>query len=271
MPSIPPRRSKLSTNTCVLSDGRTLAYCTAGTPQGEPVILHHGTPGSRLLAALCADAAAAEGVRLIVPDRPGYGRSTPAPRGWSWNDWRTDLYELLDTEGVKKAPVVGFSGGGPFALAAATADRTPRIGLVSSVIPPTENGLALLAQIPFAVRLLFRLSKPLARLRGPEAVVQQYTSRSVSEATATAVSDEFHEALRQGATAVARETRMFTDDSFDSPPSDISVQAWHGTQDANTPLNPVQSFLNDTDGTVISIKATILEHYLTANGRSSTG
>jgi pimeloyl-ACP methyl ester carboxylesterase len=253
------RHSSISTSTCTLPDGRRLAYCTAGVPEGDPVVAHHGTPGCRLLVSFCADAAAAEGVRLVVPDRPGYGRSTSPPRGWSWNDWRNDLHELLDTEGIDQAPLVGFSGGGPFALAAADGDRTPRVGLISSVIPPSRNGLALLSRIPFALQQLFRLSKPIARIGGPEALARQYTSKSVSSATATAISKEFQGSLRQGPAAVTRETRLFASESsrFDSPPPEVPVRAWHGTRDTITPLGPVRSFLqgHDADGTLVSTRS----------------
>lgn len=248
------QRSEITTRECSLSDGRTLAYVTGGDPNGDPVVVHHGTPGSRLFATICLEPAATEGVRLIVPDRPGYGRSTPPPRGWSWVNWRADLHELLDSEGISQASLVGFSGGGPFAVAAATEDRTTRLGLISTVMPPASNGLTLLSKLPFALRLLFRLSKPLARVRGPDAIVRQYTTQAVSETTARAVSDDFHEALQQGARAVARETRMFADSSIDSPPSNIPVQAWHGIRDTNTQDKPVQSFLDDIDGTVVPIE-----------------
>lgn len=257
------RRSDLSASECSLSDGRTLAYTTGGDPNGDPVVVHHGTPGSRLFGAICSEPAASEGVRLIVPDRPGYGRSTPPPSDWSWVDWRADLHELLDSEGISQAPLIGFSGGGPFAVAAATGRRTTRLGLVSAVIPPANNGLARLSRIPFALQILFGLSKPLARVRGPEAIVRQYTNQSVSETTARSVSDEFHEALRQGPRAVVRETRMFADSAIDSPPSNVPVRAWHGTRDTNTPGKPVQSFLDDIDGTFVPIQNDHLGTFLT--------
>ncbi|RQG96596.1 alpha/beta fold hydrolase [Natrarchaeobius chitinivorans] len=246
-------RSELSTTECTLSDGRTLAYATGGSPDGHPVVVHHGTPGSRLLAALCYKAAAKRGVRVIVPDRPGYGKSTAPPSGWTWHHWRDDLCELLEHESIDRAALVGFSGGGPFALAAATAERTTRVGLISSVVPPIENALSRLAPVPFALRLFFELSGPVARLRGPDAVVGQLTDRSLSDARATAVAAEFHEALRQGAGAIVRETRLFAADSFDvTVPDDVPLRAWHGTRDENAPLEPVERFVADADATVIT-------------------
>ena len=74
-----PEPADLSTDACTLSDGRTLSYATGGDPDGFPVVVHHGTPGSRLFGALLSEPAIEAGVRLLVPDRPGYGRSSPPP------------------------------------------------------------------------------------------------------------------------------------------------------------------------------------------------
>lgn len=249
MPS-PTHGADLTTEECTLPDGRTLAYATAGDPDGTPVVFHHGTPGSRLFAAVCADAAAAAGVRLVAPDRPGYGKSTSPPGGWAYDEWRADLHALLDAEGIDRAPLVGFSGGGPFALAAAESDRATRLGLIGTVVPPSNTTLAHLSAVPGALRVVFEVSRGLARLRGSDAVVRQFTDRSVSEAVERAVAADFREALRQGAGAVVRETRLFADSSFEAPPSGVPVRAWHGIEDKNAPLRPVRAFFDGTDGEV---------------------
>ncbi|MFB6161403.1 MAG: alpha/beta fold hydrolase, partial [Haloferacaceae archaeon] len=141
MPTTDPT-ADLTTRTCSLPDGRTLAYAVAGDPDGAPVVAHHGTPGSRLFAALLAAAARETGVRLVVPDRPGYGRSDPPPDGWSWADWPAAFEALAAAESLDRVAALGFSGGGPFALAAGTRDRTTRVALVSALAPPTAGGLA---------------------------------------------------------------------------------------------------------------------------------
>ncbi|MFD1570992.1 alpha/beta fold hydrolase [Halorubrum laminariae] len=266
-PREPPatQRTGVSTRACTLPDGRTVAYALAGDPTGTPLVLHHGTPGSRLFAAVCDSTATEAGVRLVAPDRPGYGRSSPPPRGWSMANWGDDVRELLATEEIAaetpvRVPHVGFSGGGPFALAAATPGD--RVGLVGTVVPPAETGLARLASIPFAVRLLFRLSKPLARLRGAEAVVNQYTDRSVSPAVADAVAADFREALRQGASAVAREARLFAEVSIDRESDGLTVRAWHGFDDENAPIGPVRELLDEVNGTVIPVESDHLGTFL---------
>ena len=243
-------RAALATETCTLPDGRTLAYAVGGAGDGTPVVAHHGTPGSRLFASLLADAAAASGVRLIVPDRPGYGRSSPPPDDWNPRDWREDLAALLDAESVERGGVLGFSGGGPFALTAATSDRVRRVGLVSTVVPPADIDLVRLSRVPFAVRILFRLSSAYASVAGPDAIVGQYTDRTVSETVSRAVDDDFHEALRQGAKAVARENRLFGSEWAGLDRLSVPVRAWHGTRDENAPLSAVRAFAYETDVTM---------------------
>ena len=145
---------------------------------------------------------------------------------------------------------MGFSGGGPFALAAATSDRVRRVGLVSTVVPPADIDLVRLSRVPFAVRILFRLSSAYASVAGPDAIVGQYTDRTVSETVSRAVDDDFHEALRQGAKAVARENRLFGSEWAVLDRLSVPVRAWHGTRDENAPLSPVRAFADETDVTM---------------------
>ena len=128
--------------TMKLADGRTLAYSEWGDLTGRPVVLLHGSPGSRLMCP-DEDATKAAGVRLITIDRPGYGRSDPRP-GRTVLDWVDDYVELADQLGLPPCPVVGWSGGGPYALACADrlADRVSAIGLAGAV--------GLIGQVPGA-------------------------------------------------------------------------------------------------------------------------
>jgi pimeloyl-ACP methyl ester carboxylesterase len=238
-----------TTETHRLPDGRTLAYALAGDPDGAPVLVHHGTPGSRLFAALLDAAARDVGARLVVPDRPGYGRSSPPPADWDWSDWRTDCTDLLAAESLGDVSTLGFSGGGPFALACARSDRVTRVGLVGAVVPPFEGGLATLARVPFALRALFGVSSLLASVAGPRLVVGQYTDRDVADAVAEAVGDDFSEALRQGARAPARENRLFATTGLE-PLRTVPLRAWHGTRDENAPIGPVEAFVRETGGTL---------------------
>jgi len=212
-------------------------------------------------------------VRLVVPDRPGYGRSSPPPRGWTREDWRGDPTELLEAESIDRAAVLGFSGGGPFALAAADSEWASRLGLVNTVVPPSDTGLARLAKVPWAVRVLVRLAGALASVTGPETIAEQYTDRSVSEAVVRAIAGEFHEALRQGARAVERESRSFATDAPEPGRVSVSLRVWHGTRDENAPLASVRAFVDTTDGTLVSPEAdhlgTLLDRRRDALGDSA--
>lgn len=118
--------------TMVLSDGRTLAFSEWGDLGGKPVVLLHGMPGSRLMCP-DIDATRAAGVRLITIDRPGYGLSDPRPDRTRLN-WVDDYLELAEHLHLPPCPIVGWSGGGPYALACAyrLPDRVSSIGLAGS-------------------------------------------------------------------------------------------------------------------------------------------
>ena len=60
-----------------LSDGRTLGYSDLGDPAGFPVVYCHGGLSSRVDAGSADSPARAAGIRLLAPDRPGIGLSTP--------------------------------------------------------------------------------------------------------------------------------------------------------------------------------------------------
>jgi pimeloyl-ACP methyl ester carboxylesterase len=98
-----------------LRDGRQIAYSEWGDLAGTPAVLLHGRPGSRLL---CPDEGATEaaGVRLLTMDRPAYGLSDPRP-GRTQLGWVDDFVELAERLDQPPCPVVGWSGGGPYALA----------------------------------------------------------------------------------------------------------------------------------------------------------
>lgn len=157
-----------------LSDGRTLAWSEWGDVGGRPVILLHGTPGSRLQCP-DTDATDAAGVRLIVLDRPGYGRSDPRP-GLTWLNWVDDYVELADHLGLPPCPVIGWSGGGVYALACAyrLPERVSSAGLAASPGPVTEVPDALDESSP-AWRAAYELFQR-DRAAGIEAITRRHES-----------------------------------------------------------------------------------------------
>ncbi|MDA8382334.1 MAG: alpha/beta hydrolase [Betaproteobacteria bacterium] len=102
-----------------LDDGRWLAFSESGHPQGTPVFVFHGLPGSRLQQHPDEGIATSLGVRLIGIDRPGYGQSDFNPRRRIL-DWPDTVLALADRLGVGRFRVAGISGGAPYALACAS-------------------------------------------------------------------------------------------------------------------------------------------------------
>ena len=77
-------------NILELSDGRRLSYAEYGDPDGQPVFLVHGTPGSRLYWKSFPGFPFRSDLHLIAPDRPGYGLSAWKP-GRTLTDWPDDV------------------------------------------------------------------------------------------------------------------------------------------------------------------------------------
>ena len=117
-------------------------YGAAARAATRTMLFLHGTPGTRLFfSARHAAHAAAHAVRVVVPERPGFGASPP--RGGSLLAHAADCAALLDGLGVDRACVVAYSAGGPYALAFAR--RFPRrcaaVAVVSS-LSPNVRGVA---------------------------------------------------------------------------------------------------------------------------------
>jgi pimeloyl-ACP methyl ester carboxylesterase len=99
-----------------LTDGRFLEYFDNGVASTKAIVFHHGTPHHASAWSTWLDAAAARGLRAISYSRAGYGISDR-------NEGRTvisnneDIRELLDSFGIIDFISIGWSGGGPHALA----------------------------------------------------------------------------------------------------------------------------------------------------------
>jgi len=102
-----------------LDDGRTVGYATWGDFEGTPVFFAHGTPGSRLVRFPSLDDPEwlhGRRLRFIGVDRPGYGYSDPW-REASLLDCAGDFVRVADFLGIEHFSALGFSGGGPYAIA----------------------------------------------------------------------------------------------------------------------------------------------------------
>ncbi|EWT01417.1 hydrolase [Intrasporangium oryzae NRRL B-24470] len=253
-----PLESAPDTRVMVLPDGRNLAWLDLGDPAGAAVVAFHGTPGSRLQLAFADGAASAAGVRLVVPDRPGYGLSGYQRRPTHFG-WVEDVRRLADHVGLSTFAVLGTSGGGPHAAACARflPERVRAAAIVSGVAPLAEAGTEA-GMVPLDA-LLVRLSRrwgPLARpglsvlatldRRWPERMIGMM-ERSLGAADAAvmrrpevraALLSDLRASARTTGAAMAQDYALWARDwGFRLEDVTVPVYVWHGDADQDVPIS----------------------------------
>jgi pimeloyl-ACP methyl ester carboxylesterase len=218
--------------------------------------LFHGTPGSRLWFDEDAPEARRLGLRVITPERPGYGLSDPAP-GRTLLDWADDVRALADALAIERFSIVGVSGGGPHAAACAFTlqDRLCLTILASSSVPPH---LMELRSMAWGNRIGFLLGKyaswlmrPLiawsagAFARDPRAALAALRS-NVCPADRAVLEDprkleeliaHFREAYRNGTAGQEQDAALLSRAwGFDLAAIRSPVQVWHGEADTLVPV-----------------------------------
>src|SRR4029077_4235483 len=89
-----------------------IEFLDVGT--GSPVLYFHGTGAGNDAVVLLEQSLLKSNCRLIVPNRPGYGGTSIGQAGSS--ECCADLAaQLLDHLAIRRAVVVGTSGGGMLA------------------------------------------------------------------------------------------------------------------------------------------------------------
>lgn len=121
-------------------DSRLLKYTLYGPTDGFPVVSLGGSPSTRWKRPPYVEAIGQAGLRMLIPDRPGYGGSTRQP-GRSVADAATDVAQLADHLGWETFALTGGSGGGPHALACAALlpERATRCAVVGGIAPPLTH------------------------------------------------------------------------------------------------------------------------------------
>jgi pimeloyl-ACP methyl ester carboxylesterase len=240
----------------LLVDGRRVSWAEYGDPAGAPLVLLHGTPGSRLQFRFLHEPACAAGVRLVTPERPGYGRSDPVPGGITFPGYAQDLLHLLDHLGLAAVTLAGASGGGGFAVAAAVAhpDRVRRLLLLSAAMPAPRSALRGMAP---QVRALLFLSAHAPRVAGRllaasvsadlDAPAARWARRRMPAGDRRLFEDpgwrarfaeDFAEALRQGPGAAVADLALPHRNPGGAEVDRLRVDTVlvHGTDDVNAPI-----------------------------------
>lgn len=96
--------------TLKLADSRRLDYLILGDPNGQPCLFLHDNYGLVRWPAPAENAAKAEGIKIIVPIRAGYGHSSPYGADKDITEGtRQDIKALLDHLGVESCPLVSMN------------------------------------------------------------------------------------------------------------------------------------------------------------------
>jgi len=169
-------------------------------------------------------------VRLLAVDRCG-----PVVRGRTLLQFADEVLSLADARGAAELAVVGWSAGGPhaLALAARAPDRVRRVALVASM--PVPDGLRLM---PSSIRAAVRAARVSPRLavRGLERWGRMPTLPTGSEATDAAYARGRIEAFRGGGEWLARELAYLGRPwGFGLAEVQAPVALWWGSGDVVTP------------------------------------
>jgi pimeloyl-ACP methyl ester carboxylesterase len=127
-------------------DGRRLDVELSGPEDGQPLIFHNGTPAAGTMFGPMVAQGAERGVRHIAYSRPGYAGSE-RDAGRTVADCVGDVSAIAGELEIERFLTVGWSGGGPHALACAALlpERTIAAATLAGVAPATAPELDWLA------------------------------------------------------------------------------------------------------------------------------
>jgi pimeloyl-ACP methyl ester carboxylesterase len=208
-----------------------------GDPGGTPVLYFHGGGDSRLSRHPDDTIAASLGIRLISVER-----SRLVDRRRTLVSWARSVGALAHSLGVDRAAVVGWSAGGPHALAVAAAlpERVTRVAVVAGM--PRPQGLGAMPRDTQQVIRLARVSpriaaRPLARWgRRPVATTGD---PDCDRAYAAGRVESFRDGARWLALELALLSRPW---GFDLGAVRAPVTLWYGERDTVTPASIGRDF-----------------------------
>lgn len=302
---IADKTSEPEQNVIYLKDGRRMSYCDHPKPEllknkratdpycstsseTHAIILLHNLMGSSMeLPPGASSLFEQENIRIIVPERPGYGDSDCHPER-NHQDWCSDLEQLLDHLKLDKVKILAHSIGGSYALALAEflPDRIERIAMVNAM-PRIEDIMAC-ANIPSLVTAVNRslkfapfLIEPILKMAVGKDIEHFYSQqlnyiRPTLEGRAADINllktsqyrnystANLKQSAKQGVGIWAEELKLsFSALAFSVKNCRTEYQFWHGEHDDVIPLEAAEllsKHLNTTHFTRLKSET----HYLFA-------
>jgi pimeloyl-ACP methyl ester carboxylesterase len=258
-------------------DGRTLEVMVADRREGLPLVFHNGLPSAVVPYPPFDEAAESNDMYVVTYSRPGYGASTPWPedRDPQIADDVADTRLILDTLGIEEFVTLGWSGGGPRALATAALmpDRCLAAASLAGVAPVGEGGMSREAWVqdmgPENVRDFDAAVAGREVLRPVMAAeVEEFKDvtrddivaafgQLVTEVDAAALTGEFAEyvasdfrrSVENGMAGIFEDTLMVTRPwGFDLGSIPVPVAVWQGRHDAMVPYGHGQWLAENVSG-----------------------
>jgi pimeloyl-ACP methyl ester carboxylesterase len=260
--------------TVIEAAGVAVGLWSYGDPDGRPVFALHGVPACGAGFDWADTAARERGIRLLAPDRPGVGHSAQRP-DWRVADYPAMLAELADALGTDRFGVLGYSGGGPYAVACAVAlaqrltavavcAGMGEVGTVAAVgdFESTDRRmLAMATKRPRLARALLDVSA-MAATWSPKLAMKSFLkelSESDREVAASLGSPTdamrlFTMAFQEGAHGVVADYRALAQ-RWGVDPADAGVPAtiWHGSADTMVPLRHSQELAALMPGSELTV------------------
>jgi pimeloyl-ACP methyl ester carboxylesterase len=235
-----------------LPDGRCIEYIDNGVSSKSALILHHGTPTSMTVWGTWLAAAAELGIRAIAFTRPGYA-SSDRQVGRSIIDANEDLEEILNQLAVENFVSVGWSGGGPYALASGLLNKCSGVQLIASVSPydaedfdwfqdqtpeMVEEAKISARSLEDSINFKENYYKEIRDMTA-EQFLTEYAKRLSFESFETTyrefskdLSFSMHDALRDGVIGYAEDEYAFLRNwGFDTKEIQVPVLIWQGLDD----------------------------------------
>lgn len=238
-----------------LPSGGVLTFREYGAADGQPVFFFHGWPGESQQGSLIDVAARQQGVRVIAPNRPGIGGSSPQPER-SLLDWPPAVGALADALGIGRFRVLGLSGGGPYAHACAWAldQRVMSYATVCGALPaapgpgrrhlsPVYQGmLAVHDYVPWLLQSALIPAVRVARIPPPRPLLWLgLRTLGPSDRAALWPKESFPQffpaflaAMRSGMSGLWEDGKPYSSPwAFDPAETRVPSTIWHGSQDRN--------------------------------------
>jgi pimeloyl-ACP methyl ester carboxylesterase len=259
-----------------LEDGRRLGLRVSGPIDGLPLVFHHGTPGADTPIHALERAAHDRGLRYVSFSRPGYGTSSRLP-GRRVVDVVPDTAAVLKAIEADRCLVVGWSGGGPHALACGA--RLPSVAatLVISGVAPydlpgldwtagmgddnvAEFGAALLGE-PTLRPLLEEVREQLKDtttagiIASLDSLLPDVDKAVLTDEFGEDMVASFAEALRHGVDGWVDDDLAFTEPwGFDLDELSGPVMIWQGSLDLMVPFAHGEALASRIDGASVHLE-----------------